>query len=70
MAVTHLYIFSLFKFQILFSTIGMAHYVELILLPSTLTLHSLCCSVFPEKSVHIYDCENQKISSVFKIMDT
>lgn len=37
MAATHLYIFSLFKFQILFSTIGMVHYVELILFPSTLT---------------------------------
>lgn len=37
MPVTYLYIFGLFKFQILFSTIGMAHYVELILFPSTLT---------------------------------
>lgn len=37
MAVTYLYIFGVFKFQILFSTIGMAHYVELILFPYTLT---------------------------------
>lgn len=60
MAVTYLYIFGLFKFQIFFSTMGMAHYVELILFPS-LTLTSLIVLLsFPWKSVHIYDCDKQK----------